>query len=168
MSIIYKKPKSRTEIESEADKIAKVRIKIRKLTVARDAAILKINEQYNPQIKALEIERETRENALAPFVLLRKEELMGKNKSASSPLSMYGFRTGQTVVHNITGKPDAAVAYELFEAARTDCAKATYSLDKSGIKKALKNGDTHIGELFEMEVVERFYVEPKTDKDIGE
>lgn len=168
MSIIYKEPKSRTEIESEADEIAKVRIKIRKLTVARDAAILKINEQYNPQIKALEIERETRENALAPFVLSRKEELMGKNKSASSPLSMYGFRTGQTVVRNITGKPDSAVAYELFEAARADCAKATYSLDKSGIKKALKNGDAHIGELFEMEVVERFYVEPKTDKDIGE
>lgn len=168
MSVIYKEPKTRAEIEAEADEIAKIRIKIRRLTVARDAAVLKINEQYNPQIKALDAERESRENALAPFVSARKEELMGKNKSASSPLSMYGFRTGQTVVRNITGKPDAAVAYELFEAARSDCAKATYSLDKSGIKKALKNGDAHIGDLFEMEVVERFYVEPKTDKDIGE
>ena len=110
----------------------------------------------------------SRENALAPFVSARKEELMGKNKSASSPLSMYGFRTGQTVVRNITGKPDDAIAYELFEAARADCAKAKYSLDKRGIQKALKNGDAHIEELFEMEVVERFYVEPKTDKDIGE
>jgi len=57
MSVIYKEPKTRTEIESEADEIAKIRIKIRKLTVARDAAILKINEQYNPQIKALDAER---------------------------------------------------------------------------------------------------------------
>ena len=93
---------------------------------------------------------------------------MGKNKSASSPLSMYGFRTGQTIVRNITDKPDAVVAYELFSAARTDCAKATYSLDKRGVQKALKKGDAQIEEFFEMEVVERFYVEPKTDKDIGE
>ena len=57
MSVIDKEPKTRTEIESEADEIAKIRIKIRKLTVARDAAILKINEQYNPQIKALDAER---------------------------------------------------------------------------------------------------------------
>ena len=49
-----------------------------------------------------------------------------------------------------------------------DFDKAAYSLDKRGIQKALKNGDAHIEELFEMEVVERFYVEPKTDKDIGE
>lgn len=168
MSVIYKEPKTRAEIETEADEIAKIRIKIRKLTVARDAVILKINEQYNPQIKALEAERDCRENALAPFVSARKEELMGKNKSASSPLSMYGFRTGQVVVRNITGKSDDAVTYELFEAARADCAKAKYSLDKRGIQKALKNGDAHIEELFEMEVVERFYVEPKTDKDIGE
>ena len=168
MSVIYKEPKTRAEIEAEADEIAKIRIKIRKLTVARDAAILKINEQYNPQIKELEAERDARELALAPFVSARKEELMGKNKSASSPLSMYGFRTGQTVVRNISGKPDVVVACELFAAARTDCAKVAYSLDKAGVKKALKNGDAQIEELFEMEVVERFYVEPKTDKDIGE
>lgn len=48
MSVIYKEPKTRAEIKAEADEIAKIRIKIRKLTVARDAAILKINEQYNP------------------------------------------------------------------------------------------------------------------------
>lgn len=168
MSVIYKEPKTRAEIEAEADEIAKIRIKIRKLTVARDAAILKINEQYNTQIKELEAERDCRENALAPFVSARKAELMGKNKSASSPLSMYGFRTGQTIVRNITGKPDAAVAYELFAAARADCAKAAYSLDKRGVQKALKKGDAQIEEYFEMEVVERFYVEPKTDKDIGE
>lgn len=168
MSVIYKEPKTRAEIEAEADEIAKIRMKIRKLTVARDSAILKINEQYNTQITELAAEYKARENALAPFVSARKEELMGKNKSASSPLSMYGFRTGQTVVRNITDKPDAAVAYELFAAARTDCAKAAYSLDKRGVQKALKNGDAQIEEYFEMEVVERFYVEPKTDKDIGE
>lgn len=168
MSVIYKEPKTRAEIEAAADEIAKIRIKIRKLTVARDAAILKINEQYNPHIKELEAERDARELALAPFISARKEELMGKNKSASSPLSMYGFRTGQTVVRNVSGKPDNVVACELFDAARTDCAKVAYSLDKAGIKKALKNGDAFIGELFEMKVCERFYVEPKTDKEVGE
>ncbi len=168
MAIVYKELRTRAEIETEADEIAKIKMQIRKLTVARDAALLKINEQYNPKIKELEAERDSRELALAPFVSARKEELMGKNKSASSPLSMYGFRTGQTSIRNISGKPDAVVAAELFDEARTDCAKVAYSLDKSGIKKALKREDEHISELFEMEVVERFYVEPKTDKDIGE
>lgn len=168
MSVIYKEPKTRAEIENAADEIAKIRMRIRKLTVARDAAVLKISEQYNPQIKELEAERDARELALAPFVSARKEELMGKNKSASSPLSMYGFRTGQTVVRNVSGKPDNVVAAELFDAARTDCAKVAYSLDKVGVRKALKNGDPQIEELFEMEVVERFYVEPKTDKEVGE
>ena len=168
MSVIYKEPKTRAEIENAADEIAKIKMRIRKLTVARDAANLKINEQYNPQIKELEAERDARELALAPFVSARKEELMGKNRSASSPLSMYGFRTGQTTIRNVSGKPDAVVAAELFDAARTDCAKVAYSLDKAGIKKALKNGDPRIEELFEMEVVERFYVEPKTDKEVGE
>ncbi len=168
MAVIYKEPKNRAELETEADEISKIKIKIRKLTVARDAATLAINERYNPQIKELEAERDARELALAPFVSARKEELMGKNKSASSPLSMYGFRTGQTTIRNKSGKPDAVVACELVEAERTDCAKVSYSLDKTGIKKALKKRDEQIGELFEMEVVERFYVEPKTDKEVGE
>lgn len=168
MSVIYKEPKNRAEIESEADEIAKIKIKIRKLTVARDAAILKVNEQYNTQIKELESERDARELALAPFVSAQKEELMGKNKSASSPLSMYGFRTGQTTIRNVSGKPDNVVACELFDAARTDCAKVSYTLDKAGIKKALKKRDEQIEKFFEMEVVERFYVEPKTDKEVGE
>lgn len=166
--MLYKEPKNRAEIEIEADAIAKIKIQIRKLTVARDVANLKINEQYNPRIKELEAQRDARELALAPFVSARKEELMGKNKSASSPLSMYGFRTGQTSIRNISGKPDTVVACELFKDARTDCAKVAYSLDKTGIKKALKKHDAEIEDLFEMEVSERFYVEPKTDKDIGE
>ena len=106
MSVIYKEPKTRAEIENAADEIAKIRMKIRKLTVARDSAILKISEQYNPQIKELEAERDARELALAPFVSARKEELMGKNKSASSPLSMYGFRTGQTTMPKTNLQPD--------------------------------------------------------------
>lgn len=168
MSVIYKEPKNRAEIESEADEIAKIKMRIRKLTLARDTAVLKINEQYNPDILALTAEVESREVALAPFVSARKDELMGKNKSASSPLSMYGFRAGNIVVRNISGKPDAVVACELFGEARTDCAKVSYSLDKTGIKKALKKRDEQIQEFFEMETCERFYVEPKTDKEIGE
>lgn len=168
MAVIFKEPKTREAIEAEADAIAKIKVQIRKLTVARDAATLKINEQYNPQIKELEAERDARELALAPFVSARKAELMGRNKSASSPLSMYGFRIGQTTIRNKSGKPDNVVACELVERKRTDCAKVSYSLDKTGIKKALKKRDSQIEELFEMEVVERFYVEPKTDKEVGE
>ena len=48
MSVIYKEPKTRADIENEADEIAKLKLKIRKLTLARDSATLKINEQYNP------------------------------------------------------------------------------------------------------------------------
>lgn len=88
--------------------------------------------------------------------------------STSSPLSMYGFRTGQTTIRNVSGKPDNVVACELFDAARTDCAKVSYTLDKAGIKKALKKRDEQIEKFFEMEVIERFYVEPKTDKEVGE
>lgn len=168
MAVLFKGPKTREAIEAEADAIAKIKVQIRKLTVARDAATLKINEQYNPQIKELEAERDARELALAPFVSARKAELMGRNKSASSPLSMYGFHTGQTTIRNKSGKPDNVVACELVERKRTDCAKVSYSLDKTGIKKALKKRDSQIEELFEMEVVERFYVEPKTDKEVGE
>ena len=168
MAVIFNDASTRETVEAQADEIAKIKIKIRKLTVARDAATLKINEQYNPQIKELEAERDARELALAPLVAARKDELMGKNKSASSPLSMYGFRTGQATIRNKSGKPDNVVACELVESKRTDCAKVSYSLDKSGIKKALKKRDAQIEELFEMEVVERFYVEPKTDKDVGE
>ena len=58
MAVIFKEPKTREAIEAEADAIAKIKVQIRKLTVARDAATLKINEQYNPQIKELEAERE--------------------------------------------------------------------------------------------------------------
>ena len=168
MSVIFKDSKTREAIEAEADAIAKIKVQIRKLTVARDAATLKINEQYNPKIKDLETERDARELALAPFVSAHKNELMGKNKSASSPLSMYGFRTGQATIRNKSGKPDNVVACELVARKRTDCAKVSYSLEKNGIKKALKNKDTYIMQLFEMEVVERFYVEPKTDKEIGD
>ena len=71
-------------------------------------------------------------------------------------------------IRNKSGKPDNVVACELVERKRTDCAKVSYSLDKTGIKKALKKRDSQIEELFEMEVVERFYVEPKTDKEVGE
>ncbi len=105
MAVIFKEPKTREAIEAEADAIAKIKVQIRKLTVARDAATLKINEQYNPQIKELEAERDARELALAPFVSARKAELMGRNKSASSPLSMYGFRTGQTTIRNKSANP---------------------------------------------------------------
>ena len=168
MSVIYKEPKSRTDIENEADEIAKIKLRIRKLTLDRDKATLKVNEQYNPEILSLTKEVENRENALAPFVSSRKRELMGKNRSASSPLSMYGFRAGNIVLKNITGKPDAVVAYELLQTPRKDCVKVSYSLDKSAIKKLLKNGDETLRKIFEMEICERFYVEPKTDKDLGE
>ena len=83
MAVIFKEPKTREAIEAEADAIAKIKVQIRKLTVARDAATLKINEQYNPQIKELEAERDARELALAPFVSAPKAELMGRNKRAS-------------------------------------------------------------------------------------
>ncbi len=168
MSVIYKEPKTRADIENEADEIAKLKLKIRKLTLARDSATLKINEQYNPEILSLSQEVENRETALAPFVSARKDELMGKNRSASSPLSMYGFRAGNVILRNISGKPDAVVAHDLLNTPRKDCAKVAYSLDKTSIKKLLKKGDETLREIFEMEICERFYVEPKTDKEIGE
>ena len=77
MAVIFKEPKTREAIEAEADAIAKIKVQIRKLTVARDAATLKINEQYNPQIKELEAERDARELALAPFVSARRRSLWG-------------------------------------------------------------------------------------------
>ena len=96
------------------------------------------------------------------------KRLFGKGKSASCSLATYGFKTGNKTLSNVSGKPDNVVACELVERKRTDCAKVSYSLDKTGIKKALKKRDSQIEELFEMEVVERFYVEPKTDKEVGE
>ena len=159
---------TRDAFEADIDQIARLQLRREKLKAIRDLESQRVLDKYNPEISALDGQIEELQNRALPYASANRERLFGKGKSASCSLATYGFKTGNKTLSNKSGKPDNVVACELVERKRTDCAKVSYSLDKTGIKKALKMRDSQIEELFEMEVVERFYVEPKTDKEVGE
>ena len=56
----------------------------------------------------------------------------------------------------------------LFDDAQFECVEVAYKLNKKGVQKALKNGNAKINNMFEEQQDERFYVEAKTDKEVGE
>ena len=91
-----------------------------------------------------------------------------KGRSASCSLAIYGFRKGAKKIVNITGQADNIVAKELYDAERFACVEVAYKLNRKEIQKALKNNDAFVCARFGEQIEERFYVDAKTDKDIGE
>ena len=135
---------TRDAFEADIDQIARLQLRREKLKATRDLESQRVLDKYNPEISALDGQIEELQNRALPYASANRERLFGKGKSASCSLATYGFKTGNKTLSNKSGKPDNVVACELVERKRTDCAKVSYSLDKTGIKKALKMRDSQI------------------------
>lgn len=158
---------TRDEFEADIDQIARLQLKREKLIAARDIETQKVLDKYNPQISNLDAEIEALQTRALPYANANRDRLFGKGKSASCSLAIYGFKKGNKALTNISGKSDEIIAKELGDNGRRDCANIVYKLNKDGIKKAIKNNDTFVGNLFKYIQTERFFVEAKTDKEIG-
>ncbi len=163
---VITKFKTRDEFESTIDSIAKLQLQRSKLIAERDIKSQKVLANYNPEITAIEEEISTLQGDAIPYAVANQERLFGKKRSASCSLAIYGFKKGNKKVINKSGYADAILAEKLFNRDYTNCAEASFKLNKKGIQKALKDGDEEIAKLFEETQDERFYVEAKTDKEI--
>lgn len=158
---------TRDEFESDIDKIARLQLKREKLIAKRNIESQKVLDNYNPQIANFDSEIEALQIKVLPYANANRDRLFGKGKSASCSLAVYGFKKGNKALANISGKSDEIIAKELSDNGRTDCANIVFKLNKDGIKKALKNNDSVVCNSFQYIQTERFFVEAKTDKEIG-
>lgn len=160
--------KTRDEFEGAIDEIARLQVKIKKLEAERDIESQKVLDRFNPEILELTDKVTALQNSAMPFAMQNSERLFGKGRSASCSLAIYGFRKGSKKIVNITGQADNIVAKELYDAERFACVEVAYKLNRKEIQKALKNNDAFVCARFGEQIEERFYVDAKTDKDIGE
>lgn len=160
--------KTRDDFEAAIDEIARLQVRIKKLEAERDAESQRVLDKFNPGILALTDELSAMQAAALPYATANAERLFGKARSASCALATYGFKKGNKKIVNTTGQADNIVAKELFDNGRTACVEVSFKLDKKGIAKALKAGDEFVCGRFEEQQEERFYVEAKTDKELGE
>ena len=167
-NITLPKFNTRDEFESVIDEIARLQIQQKKLEAERDIESQKVLEKFNPEILAIAERLAELQNSVVPYATANADRLFGKGRSASCSLAIYGFKKGNKKIVNISGYADNLVAKMLFDDARFECVEVAYKLNKKGVQKALKNGDAKINNMFEEQQDERFYVEAKTDKEVGE
>lgn len=167
-NITLSKFNTRDEFEGVIDEIARLQIQHKKLEAERDIESQKVLERFNPEILAIADRLTELQNSVVPYATANAERLFGKNRSASCSLAIYGFKKGNKKIVNITGQADNIVAKQLFDDAQFECVEVAYKLNKKGIQKALKDGNGNVGSMFEEQQEERFYVEAKTDKEVGE
>lgn len=160
--------KTRDEFEAAIDAIARLQVRIKKLSAERDAESQRVLDKFNPEILALTDELSAIQTAAMPYATANADRLFGKARSASCALATYGFKKGNKKIVNKTGQADNIVAKELYDNGRKACVEVSFKLDKKGIAKALKADDDFVRERFEEQQEERFYVEAKTDKEAGE
>ena len=167
-NITLPKFNTRDEFESVIDEIARLQIQQKKLEAERDIESQKVLEKFNPEILAIADRLAELQNSVVPYATANAERLFGKARSASCSLAIYGFKKGNKKIVNVSGYADNIVAKELFDGEHLDCVEVAYKLNKKGIQKALKEGNPVVIANFEEQQDERFYVEAKTDKEVGE
>jgi|GEM_PF-6763923 len=155
------KPDQITTLEeffSHVDAAAKLSAESEKLGAERDLAIQQIQDPANATINANKAEIERHLNLAQPYAERHRSALLGKRKSASTNLAVWGFRkkTGLAI------KDPNALLKMLEKAKRISLLTVKTSLDKAAIKKAVESGQKIEGAAVASADV--FFVEPKTDR----
>jgi phage host-nuclease inhibitor protein Gam len=170
MKIKIPKFKSREEFLSAVDEAARITVDIQSLEASLATRIQEAQEHYGPAITG------RKADLTAIFVQAEKfaeehqcELLLGKARSAETPLARYGFRTGMPQVKTLSRWTFTQVleALVLVGAKMAAYVRTKKELDKDAILAASARGALTAADLavLGMKVAqeEAFFIDPKVD-----
>ncbi len=151
------------------DEIASELVQLRSDEALRDAAIQETRLSFEPMLgeRAKKIEALT---LLADNFAKENRELVlpGPNKSATTTLAKFGFKTGNPTVKTRSGWTMAGVLNCIRERELTDLLRQPeVELDKDRVHALHASGKLAIGEIgLRITQSESFYVEPKEKEEV--
>ncbi len=146
------------EFTSHVDSAAKIAARIKELEAQRDQRIHEIQAPANAELSELQSELDKHLALAQPYAERHRPVLLGKRKSASTLLAIYGFRQQTSLKIEDADK----LIDELDRLGRRSLLTVKTSLDKPAIRKAIADGETFDGAA--LVSTDIFFVEPKTDR----
>ena len=150
------------EFNETVDLAAVLDNEIRQLEAIRDSKIHEIQAAHNAKIKSKESEMEKHVARCEIYAEKHRAILLGKRKSAKTPLAIFGFRSST----KLKAKQETPVIVAALDSSLSDDEKKKYlieemKLQKATIKKDVLSNET-LQEHFELETKDTFFIEAKT------
>lgn len=152
------------EFNKTVDLAATIDNEIRQLEAMRDSKIHEIQAAYNARLGRKESEMDKHVARCELYAKKHRAILLGKRKSAKTPLAIFGFRKST----KLKAKRETPVIVAALDSSLSDDEKKKYlieeiKLQKATIKKDVLGNET-LQEHFEIESKDTFFIEAKTDK----
>jgi phage host-nuclease inhibitor protein Gam len=154
---------SATEFNTVLDGIANDQLLRDALVLDRDQELLKIRDEFDPQINAINDRMNAALLRAERYALTHRETLFGKLKSAATALTTYGFRLGNPTLKLLNKKWNwDRVIETLRSIGDVQYIVHKVTVDKDKLKTDLDEGSLAQRGLW-VDQVETFFVEPKRD-----
>ncbi|MDP2227158.1 MAG: host-nuclease inhibitor Gam family protein [Moraxellaceae bacterium] len=173
MITIAKKPRAKElsnqiDFELAVDRASYVETELRLLSAERDAAVQRAQQTHAGALAALADELKAKLAQCERYATAHRAELMPKErKSAETPLSIYGFRTGMPTLKLVPRMTWEKVLENLERAKFASWVRTKKEVAKDAMLSALQCNPavekTLAGVGVRFAQKEHFYVEPKTD-----
>ncbi len=130
---------TRAQFDAACNEIAVLEVQLRQQTALRDQHLQQIRDQFGPMIDDLTEERDAKVALAEKYAETHRAELFpAARKSGETPLSNYGFRTGNPTLALLNRKWSWASVLEAVKAAFPKrYVRQTEAVDKDAIKAQL-------------------------------
>jgi phage host-nuclease inhibitor protein Gam len=154
---------SRVEFDHLINQTVNLQIAKERMELRRDAAILKVLETFEPDIKDLAEKMETNLLRAEKYAETHRDELLpGRKKTTETTFAFFGFRTGNPTLVLLNRKWTWAKVIEAMKGAFwRSYIIVKESVDKDALKQLQPEQLAEIGTRIEQ--AETFFIDPKRD-----